>query len=155
MIDAPDVARWHCHPNPALQNSGDGINRHQPAVAALALTLCARLHLPCNDGRLIDYCLRHDEPERRFGDWPGPICKHPDVAALKAKLEDEYWAVQPKPLPIITYLEYQVFDLCDKLEAVIWARGVGVDLPDDIAGCRDKAHAIGPVATAWLEELLR
>jgi hypothetical protein len=149
-----DVARWHCHPNPILRNSGDTISRHQIAVRMLAVALSAWIDHPIYDGRLIEYCEKHDEPEKLFGDWPGPICKRPEVAAIKAALEAEYWAAQPNPLPIITALEYQMFDLCDKLEAVIWAKGLGVAMPHDLAACQAKARAIGPAAVAWLEGAL-
>lgn len=151
---APDVARWHCHPIHILRNSGDGINRHQHAVKMLAVSLCAWIGLRCDDGRLIDYCKRHDEPERMFGDWPGPICKRPDVAALKAALESEFWASQANPLPKITAFEHQVFNLCDKLEGVLWAKALGVTLQRDIEWCMAKALDIGPAAVAWLEDAL-
>ena len=146
-----DVARWHCHPNPILRNSGDTINRHQRQVIMLSVSLSAALDHPVHDGRLIKYCAMHDEPEKMFGDWPGPICKDPRVAALKAALEAEYWAGQAIPLPAITGFEYQIFDLCDKLEAVIWAKGLGVNMPHDLAACQAKARALGPDAVAWLE----
>lgn len=151
-----DVARWHCHPQECLQNSGDGIIRHQREVATLALSLCAHIGHAIYEGDLIDYCQRHDDSERLFGDWPASICGLPEVKAIKTKLEAMFWDGQPRPLPDLSPREADIFALCDKLESVQWAMKCGADLdahgfPDDFVKLRRRAHALGPEAMEWLE----
>jgi hypothetical protein len=150
-----DINRWHCHPQRVLRLSGDTVSRHQRQVTRLAHEVSAAIALPVHDGRLIEYCERHDEPEHLFGDWPATICRDPRVKALKAQLEAEYWASIGYAPPVLSDIERLVFELCDKLESLLWARSVGADLqidgfPVDVIRLWKLAHSIGPDAADWL-----
>ena len=138
--DLSTIRRWHCHPQAVLRNSGDDVLRHSREVQRLAIGLCAHIGYPVYDGRsrLPEWCLRHDEPEIWFGDWPASICRDPQVAALKSQLEAEYWQRARYAPPVLDAIESLVFQIADKMEAYFFARDIGADLdangfPDDLA----------------------
>lgn len=151
-----DVLRWHCHPDPILRNSGDGINRHQPAVAVLVQDLCARIGHPLHDSDLPRWAMVHDEPEREMGDWPAPLALLPEFARLKRVFEVDYRRRHEIAEPDMTVTEWHVFDLCDKAEARVWAAKCRADLtqyawPKYDVRLQKMAAKLGPDAVDWLE----
>jgi hypothetical protein len=166
--DLSTIRRWHCHPQAILRNSDDNVLRHSRAVQALAVGLCANIGYPIYDGRsrLPEWCMRHDEPEIWFGDWPASICRDPRVAALKAELEADYWQSAGYTPPALNRVESLVFQISDKMEAYIFARDIGADMdaggfPNDVVRAMRwavdldtavKAMTKGqPRAVEWLE----
>jgi 5'-deoxynucleotidase YfbR-like HD superfamily hydrolase len=115
-----DVNRWHSNPDPRLRKSGDTINAHQVRVANLCSDLCKAMGIvPSYDMMLA--ARNHDEAERVLGDIPGPAKQRfPALAAAYAKAELEVmtnmglqWSLSRQ--------EADILDLCDKLDALIWA----------------------------------
>lgn len=154
-----DVTRWHAYPHPALRNSGDTVRAHTDRVKALARDLCAYIGEPYTEA--LDTAIEnHDLPyERIMGDWPATLTrKYPLARLAKRVLEWQIRRAHWIPKPKLTRREAQILALCDKLDAVLWARGA---LRGDLGYfhgafggdqdlCADIAAAISGGAHAWL-----
>jgi 5'-deoxynucleotidase YfbR-like HD superfamily hydrolase len=149
------VNRWHSNPDARLRNSGDTITKHQQRVMRMCHSLSARLRMDMTQSDLLHAARHHDEAETILGDMPSPATQRfPALAAAYAKAE----------LAVLTDMglnwslsrqEDAVLDICDKLDAFLWARSRGVhgaEWEHMLTRILHKAYALGPDATAWVEE---
>lgn len=121
------VNRWHCHADQRLRNSGDTILAHQWRVSLLCNQLAVAMGLPFERRmELVCAANEHDEAEKIMGDWPGPLmADFPWLRPVKWILERIIlrrmglsWS--------LSRTEADLLHLADKLDAELWARGVGV-----------------------------
>jgi len=153
MIDLTTAGplRWHSNPDPRLQHSCDHIRGHQDRVADLCDDLAKWYGLAASPD-LIFAAKHHDEAERIMGDWPGPLVgAYPFVAEFKERLDAQIrrdmgliWTISP--------MESAMLDLCDKLDALLWAvpiQGWTQEWVDVLNELRAHAQRIG--AGIWLE----
>ena len=149
------VARWHQNPDPRLRESGDTIDTHQRRVAALCLSLAARMGLPMTGSDLPHAALHHDEAERVLGDMPGPAkAAFPRLAAAYEEAEREVLARMGLRWTL-TAAETRVLKLCDRLDAWQWAMRCDVTGEEWDTACAEiqrQAWSLGPDAAAWLAE---
>jgi len=145
--------RWHSNPCPRLRGSGDTVLQHQRRVAELCRDLAAFIRHPLHDSDLIEAALNHDAAEVFLGDMPAPAkARFPALAAAYADAEYDVlremgfdWA--------LTIREDHMLQLCDKLDAYVWARRHGASGPAwdaSLARIRKLAHGIDPLAAEWL-----
>lgn len=149
--------RWHSNADPRLRDSLDTIAAHQRRVADLCHSLAARMGHPLTDSDLLRAALHHDEAEAVLGDMPGPAKERfPALAAAYAKAELQVLTEMGLTWNL-TRKDADMLDLCDKLDAYTWACKHGASGDEwDVARAKliRRAHAIGPQATAWLEDHL-
>ena len=152
------VARWHSNPDFRLRRSGDTIDSHQRRVCTMCVDLAARLRLPLDGSDLPRAALQHDEAERVLGDMPGPAkARFPQLAAVYARAESEVLREMGiKPFRL-TDDEWAILKLCDKLDAILWAKAHGVCGGEWLAETlrlRAKAAELALDALAWVDEAL-
>lgn len=150
--------RWHNNANTDLRDSLDTIAAHQRRVADLCHSLSARIGHALTDSDLIYAALHHDDAEAVIGDMPGPAKdRFPALAAAYAKAELQV-LVEMGLTWNLTRKEADMLDLCDKLDAYLWARKHCAtdtrEWEDALLRLHAKSRAIGPAATAWLAEVL-
>ena len=153
------VLRWHNNADPRLRNSGDTIEGHQIRVTQLCVNLAAMMGLAVHDGDLLDKARHHDEAEKVLGDPPGPTkMRFPELAAVHKKLEEIVLLEMGHGPWVLTDQEEAILDLCDKLDAWLWARKIGVigqEWDDAEARLRRAGWDLGPQAFGWLMGKLR
>lgn len=107
--------RWHRHAD--LADIADPISGHQGRVALLAVVLFPNAHA------LHRAAIMHDMGEAVVGDVPNPVKER--NPALKAELDRiEAIAMAKMGLPEcdLNAHELKMLRLCDKLDAILWAR---------------------------------
>lgn len=156
MIDNSPL-RWHPHPNPALRLSGDTVRLHSERVVALCQELAARIGHPLHSSDLPRAALHHDDCETITGDWPATLMQqYPWVRLVKIILE---WQIGLR-LGLrwrLSRHERRMLDLCDKLDARLWARRCGVnggEWDEAETRLRRMAWRLGPDAVTWVDERL-
>lgn len=144
-MNAPDILtiweatftrRWHRHPH--LAATVDPIAAHQGRVALLAVVLFPGEHA------LHRAAIMHDMGEAIVGDVPNPVKEANPV--LKAELDRiEALAMAHLGLPDIALDQRgkDMLRICDKLDAILWARHHKPDLMDTPAWQRDIATVTG------------
>jgi len=152
------VLRWHASECRTLRDSGDTIDRHQRAVVALCLELAAAIGLPLHDSDLPDCARHHDEAEKVLGDWPGPAkARFPALAAAYAAHEAVVLREMGYGPWDLTDTEQLVLAVCDKLEAILWAKSCGVnggEWPGEIGKLKRRAVPLGYAAEVWIDRKL-
>jgi 5'-deoxynucleotidase YfbR-like HD superfamily hydrolase len=153
-----DVNRFHASADPALRNCGDTVNAHQQRVMADCHNLAARMGYDLTRSDLLRAARHHDEAEKIIGDMPGPAKDaFPALAAAYAKAELQILTSMGLTWNL-TRIEAQMLDLCDKHDAYrIASRYTDISAPEwqeALAKLHRKAAAIGPAATAWLQDEL-
>jgi 5'-deoxynucleotidase YfbR-like HD superfamily hydrolase len=152
-----DIARWHSHPDHRLRLSGDTVSAHHKRVASLCQSLAAWIGHVLTDSDLMHAALNHDAAEAVIGDMPAPCkARFPALAAAYAKAELQVltemgltWNLSRK--------EHDMLSLCDKADALLWARKCGVTGGEwDAAEVAlwKLAHGIGPDCSEWLQFVL-
>lgn len=138
------VNRWHCHPDPRLRNSGDTILAHQSRVALLCNQFAVALGLSDDRCRWLDYAAwHHDEAEKIVGDIPGPAkARFPALAAAYARAELEVLTDMGLSWSL-SRADADLLHLADKLDAELWARGVGVTGSHDCEALQALADRLG------------
>jgi len=151
-----DINRFHCHPNPALRNSGDTVNKHHVRVHAMGLSLCAHIGHSLVGSDLPTAMLHHDDPEKIMGDWPAPLMtRYPWMKPVKWVLE---WFIK-RDMGLrwsLTRKEKAILHFLDKLDCQIWARHCKAAGSHEWAMAEARlwamAHKLG--ARVWLQERL-
>lgn len=150
-------ARWHSNPYPELRDSGDTIDGHQIRVTVMCKDLAARIGHSLHDSDLLHAARHHDEAERILGDMPAPAkARFPELAAEYAKAEAEVLAEMGLSWTL-TPLERAILDLCDKLDAYLWA-AAHIDVYADPewveahSRLRHDALDMGATTLAWLDQ---
>lgn len=116
IFNAGRCRRWHTHP--VMADYDDRLDAHQGRVARLAMAL-----FPGDDG-LIRAALIHDDGEAIVGDVPNPVKNRLPQVARDALDDmerigiDRMWGYHP-PLSVD---QAKRLRLCDKLDAIMWAR---------------------------------
>jgi len=119
-----NVNRWHNHDNHALRNSTDTNWQHQARVAVLLWQIAPHLA----DANTIMAALLHDAPEKITGDNPGPA-KTGDLKRVLGALHDKYMV--DNDLPFATSSAHgMAINMCDKLDAYLWARYIDPRIVD-------------------------
>lgn len=151
-----NVLRWHAHEDHRLRNSGDTIDTHQSRVAIMCISLAAYIGHPLHNSDLVAAALRHDEAERVLGDMPSPAKdRFPALAAAYAKAEKQVLTEMGYNWTL-TDQEQDMLTLCDKLDALNWARKHGVtggEWDCALAKLRIMAHKLD--CTKWLDEQIK
>ena len=159
-----DIRRWHCHPHPALRNTGDTVGAHTARVQGDCESLCNALGIAYTE-RLRYAAGNHDLPfERIMGDWPATLTRRSRFARWAKRLIEWKIARDLKIRWRLTKQEALVLGLCDTLDAALWARDV-LEIAGDLACfhdnftadieiCADKAARLGPKALVWLGKML-
>ena len=138
------INRWHCHPDQRLRNSGDTILAHQARVALLCNQFAVALGLS-DDRRceLVFAAKNHDEAEKIVGDIPGPAkARFPELRAAYETAEREVLADMGLSWSLSS-TEADLLHLADKLDAELWARGVGVTGSHDCEALQALADRLG------------
>jgi 5'-deoxynucleotidase YfbR-like HD superfamily hydrolase len=151
-----DINRFHCHPNPALRNSGDTVAKHHARVHAMGLSLCAHIGHILVGSDLPEALRKHDLPEIIMGDWPAPLMtRYPWMKPVKWVLE---WQIK-RDMGLrwrLTRKEKAILHFLDKLDCQMWARHCKAADTDEWRRAESKlwarAKALG--AQAWLQERL-
>lgn len=159
-----DIRRWHCHPHPALRNSGDTVKEHCRRLAVLHFDYC-RFTGEFIDDSVAFYLEHHDDPEFVMGDWPATLARKYWVARWAKRILE--WQIKREmglrwPL---TRRQKAKAGLFDTLDAVLLAKRELTKAGDvayfndhfcaDIHLCGDKAAKLGRAAEEWLVRQLR
>lgn len=118
--------RWHSHPHPLLRNSGDTVDGHQSRVVTMCISLAAHIGHPLHDSDMIHAALHHDDAERVLGDMPGPAKDHFPALRAAYVMAEKIVLAEMGLTWNLTRKESAMLDLCDKLDAWLWARKCGV-----------------------------
>lgn len=106
------VRRWHCHPDLASTNQTNAA--HQWGVAIIAM------HLFPDDDDLLKAALLHDVGEVHLGDLSAPAKRsNHRLAHAYKEAEDLNMESMVVPIPVC---EIRRLELCDMLEAFLWAK---------------------------------
>jgi hypothetical protein len=151
-----DINRWHSNPVAALRNSGDTVNAHARRVQTLCHGLAAHLGHPLIYSDLLRAALYHDAAEAVLGDMPSPAKERfPALAAAYEKAELAV-LIEMGHTWNLTRLESDMLCLCDKLDALLWARHCQAADSDEWRQAEARlwvmAHKLG--ARVWLQERL-
>ena len=149
------VTRFHAHPR--LRHTGDDIGKHQQRVATLCLSLSAAIGHRVYMGDLLRAAMHHDAAEAVLGDMPAPAkARFPALAAAYARAELQVLTEMGLTWSL-TRQEDAMLKLCDRLDAVEWALGLG-EKGDEwdmaIIDLKKTAHNLGADAAAWLQSRL-
>lgn len=113
--EATFTRRWHRHA--LLADTNDPIAAHQGRVALLALMLFPTAHA------VHRAALCHDMGEAAVGDVPNPVKnRNPDLKAALDRIEGEAMERMGIPAVSLDDIERDMLRLCDKLDAILWAR---------------------------------
>lgn len=151
--------RWHASEYPELRDSGDTVEAHQIRVAVMCQDLAAYIKHPLHNSDLLKAARYHDEAERSLGDTPAPAkARFPELAAAYAKAEAKVLAEMGFTWTLTNY-EAAVLDLCDKLDAYLWAAAhIDVDADQEWIDARSRlrfaAFDMGEKVHKWLEKRL-
>lgn len=152
---AGGVNRWHHSDSFALRNSQDTNWGHQCRTATLMYLL-----FPDSSSSAIMYALTHDNPEKLTGDISGPTKRADAEIDLHLKGLEEQWQIDHDTNFSLSKREYMGFQLCDKLDAILWMLTVAPSLRkrldwrrqvQDIKGAADTLN-VGYFVTALLKE---
>jgi len=139
IIDAWEATftrRWHRHAR--LADTHDPIAAHQGRVALLALMLFPREHA------LHRAAILHDMGEATVGDVPNPVKNaNPDLKAALDRIEGEAMAAMGLPAVSMDQRDRDMLRLCDKLDAILWARHHRPELMDEPGWKGDVAEVRG------------
>ena len=122
LWDAGHVNRWHTNECQALRNSHDTTHQHGARVAILL-----RHMWPDVPADVLFYAVTHDAAEQALGDMPA-LAKdeNPLIAELQRQLEEQW--LDRYGVPNIDAEWKARVKLCDKLDAILWARSVDPSL---------------------------
>lgn len=113
--EATFTRRWHRHAH--LADTHDPIAAHQGRVALLALILFPQEHA------LHRAAIMHDMGEAAVGDVPNPVKnRNPDLKAALDRIEAEAMSEMQLPDVAMDDRDRDMLRLCDKLDAILWAR---------------------------------
>ena len=122
--EATFTRRWHRHAH--LADTHDPIAGHQGRVALLALMMFPTAHA------LHRAAIMHDMGEAAVGDVPNPVKNaNPDLKRALDRIEAEAMVEIGLPGVDLDDRERDMLRLCDKLDAILWARHHKPDLLDD------------------------
>jgi (p)ppGpp synthase/HD superfamily hydrolase len=113
--EATFTRRWHA--NPHMADTADPVGGHQGRVALLALMLFPR------EIAVLRAAVIHDMGEWATGDVPYPVKEaNPDLKATLDLIEAA--AMLDMGLPVISLdpVQSDMLRLCDRLDAMLWAR---------------------------------
>lgn len=127
LIDAWEATftrRWHRHPR--LADTHDPVGAHQGRVALLALILFPTAHA------VHRAAIMHDMGEAAVGDVPNPVKnRNPDLKLALDRIEAEAMSDLGLPSVALDERERDMLRLCDKLDALMWARHHAPALMDE------------------------
>lgn len=124
--------RWHRHAD--LADIADPIAGHQGRVALLAVVLFPDAHA------LHRAAIMHDMGEAAVGDVPNPVKEaNPTLKAELDRIEAIAMVQMGLPECNLDARELDMLRLCDKLDAVLWARHHRPGLMDEAGWQRDVA----------------
>lgn len=150
------VLRWHSHSDPRLRMSGDTVFSHGLRVENSAFRLCIAMRRPYSDN-LRHMCRHHDDAERVIGDTPGPAKARFPLLRWTIAAHEFYVLRQMGHWRFLWHWERRVLRLCDRLDAMQWARKRGVTggewIPAE-AKLRRMAEKLGPRAAEWINQEL-
>ena len=151
-----DINRWHSNADIRLRNSGDTVAKHSQRVQTLCHSLAAFLGHDLVRSDLLREALYHDAAEAVLGDMPSPAKKRfPALAAAYEKAELAV-LIEMGHTWNLTRLESDMLCLCDKLDALLWARHCNAAGTHEWAMAEARlwvmAHKLG--ARVWLQERL-
>ncbi len=107
--------RWHRHPE--LAETCDPIGGHQGRVALLAMLIFPESY-PVHLAAVL-----HDMGEVAVGDIPKPVKNaNPDLQAVLDRIEAEAMVAMGLPVFDLEPVDALKLRLCDKLDAILWAR---------------------------------
>jgi len=122
--EATFTRRWHRHAR--LADTNDPIAGHQGRAALLALMLFPTAHA------VHRAAIMHDMGEAAVGDVPNPVKnRNPDLKAALDRIEDEAMVAMGLPEVDLDERERDMLRLCDKLDAILWARHHRPELMDE------------------------
>lgn len=122
--EATFTRRWHRHAY--LAATHDPICAHQGRVALLAVVLFPTAHA------VHRAAIMHDMGEAAVGDVPNPVKNaNPDLKAALDRIEAEAMAAMQLPAVTLDDRERDMLRLCDKLDAILWARHHRPDLMEE------------------------
>lgn len=115
---AGHVNRYHGNDNHSLRNSQDTNHQHSARVGLLLWHLWR--DVPRD---VLLYALMHDLAEKRTGDMSGEVKReNPLMAELLRQIERQ--THDRIGTPVIDGVWAERVDLCDKLDAVLWAGSI-------------------------------
>jgi hypothetical protein len=134
--EATFTRRWHRHAR--LADTHDPIAAHQGRVALLALVLFPHEHA------LHRAAIMHDMGEAMVGDVPNPVKEaNPDLKVALDRIEAQAMTDMGLPAVDLDDRDRDMLRLCDKLDAILWARHHRPELMDDPGWQRDIATVRG------------